>query len=59
MVIAIGLCMILGGVFWAHWLSAWTAESNSVLVTVRSDVSQQPIPGAVVMLIDVNSRMPT
>lgn len=59
MVIAISLCMILGGVFWAHWQSAWTAESNSVLVTVRSDVSQLPIPGVAVMLIDINSGMPT
>ncbi len=59
MVIAISLCMIWGGVFWGHWQSAWTAESNSVLVTVRSDVSQQPIPGVDVILIDVNSGMPT
>jgi hypothetical protein len=58
-VIVLGLCTILGGVFWARWQSNSTSESSTVIVTVRSDVSQQPIPGVDVILIDVNSGMPT
>ncbi len=56
--ILLGLCVIGGCISWRCWLLNRSSDWSTVIVIVRNDVDQQPVPGVDVQFHDLNYGMP-